>query len=58
MVEPQANPILMAYSTAFEFVLGSVPGCPNVIGLICVFGSAPKLVASPQKSLLFVANCA
>ncbi len=58
MVQLQAIPIFMAFSTALVFVLGNVPGCPKVIGLTCVFGSAPKLIASPQNNLLSVDNCA
>ena len=54
----RAMPNLIAYSTAFRFVLGRVPGCPMVIGLIWVLGSAPKEAASPQNNLLCVANCA
>jgi hypothetical protein len=44
--------------TAFLLVLGRLPGCPIVIGLIWVLGAEPKVVASAQNSLLLVASCA
>ena len=58
MVQPQASPILMAYSTANLLVFGRLPGWPIVTGLMWVLGAAPKVVASAQNSLLVVASCA
>lgn len=58
MSQLQASPMRIAYSTAFLLVFGKVPGCPMVIGLICVLGGAPNAVLSPQNNLLLVANCA
>ena len=38
---------------SFLVGFGNVPGCPKVIGLTCVFGSAPNAMLSPQNNLLF-----
>jgi hypothetical protein len=43
---------------ARSFILGKVPGCPKIIGLVCVFGAAPKLVASPENNFEVVDNWA
>ena len=58
MLQLQASPIFIAYSIAFRFILGNVPGCPKVIGLTWVLGSAPKAMLSPQNNLLCVSNWA
>ena len=43
---------------AFVFILGNVPGCASVMGLICVLGIALKAALSPQNNLLWVSSCA
>jgi hypothetical protein len=48
----------MACSMAILFILGSVPGCPSVMGLTWVFGAEPNAFASPENNLLFVFNWA
>jgi hypothetical protein len=58
MSQLHAMPILTAYSTAFLFVLGSVPGWPRLITLTWVFGAWPKTVLSPQNNLLLVESWA
>ena len=46
----------MAYSIALVFILGKVPGCASVMGLICVLGSVLNAALSPQNNLLFVSS--
>lgn len=56
MLQLRANPSLMAYSIALVFILGKVPGCASVMGLICVLGQVLKAALSPQNNLLLVSN--
>jgi len=35
---------------------GSVPGCPSVIGLVCVFGEAPYALMSAEYAFVFVSS--
>src|SRR4029077_3588678 len=58
MSQRQASPILTASRTASLLSTGSVPGYPSVTGLICVLGSAPKVVLSEQNNFVFVRSCA
>ena len=46
----------MAYSMAFSFGTGSVPGWPRQIGQTLVFGGAPNSFGEPQNIFVAVAS--
>ena len=48
MSQFRASPSFTALLTTSLFTLGSVPGYPNEIGLIHVFGGSPNLFLSLQ----------
>src|SRR3974377_531321 len=54
MRQPVARAIFRANSTARRLSTGSTPGMPKHMAQICVLGNAPKVVAQPQKILLWV----
>lgn len=58
MCEPSASPSLMAHSTAFLFITGSVPGSAMSTAQAWVLGSAPKAVLARLKILDWVASWA
>src|SRR5580698_5872874 len=54
MVQLRARPILTAYSTAFLFMTGKVPGNPKQTGQTWVLASLPNIARQPQKCLVAV----
>src|SRR3989338_3644823 len=53
-----ARPNLQAIRTASAFSTGRVPGMPRSTRLAWVLGSAPKVVALPEKIFDWVLSCA
>ncbi|MNG12523.1 hypothetical protein D3C84_961390 [compost metagenome] len=53
-----ARPNLQAMRTASAFSTGRVPGMPRSTRLAWVLGSAPKVVALPEKIFDWVLSCA
>ena len=51
-------PVRTAWRMHSRFGTGSIPGIAASIRLTCVFGSAPKAVEEPEKSLALEVTCA